>query len=76
MNGSPKCKKKTTNSESIQSKKKSLHVKNINQVTQLQKQSMKEENNNYFTCHKMYLREPIYNQKNSFDSYCFLGLPA
>ena len=77
MDGSPMCKKKTTDSETIQSKKKCLLIKMIHQVTQLQKQSMKEQNNKYFiSSHKMYHCVPIYNQKNSFHSYCFRGMLA
>ena len=55
----------------MKSKKKSLHVKMIHQVTQLQMQSIDEENNKYFiSSHKMYHFVPIYNQKNSLGSYC------
>ena len=43
----------------------------IHQVAQLQMQSIDEENNTYFiSSHKMYHFVPIYNQKNSFGSYC------
>ena len=50
----------------MKSKKKSLHVKMIHQVTQLQMQSIDEENNKYFiSSHKMYHFVLIYNQKNS-----------
>ena len=55
----------------MKSKKKSLHVKMIHQVTQLQLQSIDDENNKYFIpSHKMYHFVPIYNQKNSLGSYC------
>ena len=55
----------------MKSKKKSLHVKMIHQVTQLQMQSIDDENSKYFiSSHKMYHFVPIYNQKNSFGSYC------
>ena len=55
----------------MKSKKKSLHVKMIHQVTQLQMQSIDEENNKYFiSSHKMYHFVQIYNQKNSLGSYC------
>ena len=77
MDGSPMCKNKRTDSKTIKSKKKSLHVKMIHQVTQLQMQSSDEENNKYFiSSHKMHHFVPIYNQKNSFHSYCSWGLLA
>ena len=43
----------------------------IHQVTQLQMQSIDEENSKYFiSSHKMYHFVPIHNQKNSLGSYC------
>ena len=51
MNGSPM---ERTDSKTMKSKKKSLHVKMIHQVTQLQMQSIDEGNNKYFiSSHKM-----------------------
>ena len=44
MDGSPMCKNKT-DSKTIKSKKKCLHVTMIHQVTQLQMQSIEELNN-------------------------------
>ena len=47
----------------MKSKKKSLHVKMIHQVTHLQMQGIDEENSKYFiSSHKMYNFVPIYNQ--------------
>ena len=44
----------------MKSKKKSLNVKIIHQVTQLQMQSIDEENSKYFiSSHKMYHFVPI-----------------
>ena len=55
----------------MKSKKKSLHVKMIHQVTQLQMHSIDEENSKYFiSSHKMYHFVPIHNQKNLLGSYC------
>ena len=54
----------------MKSKKKSLHVKMIHQVTQLQMQSIDEENSKHFiSSHKMYHFVPIHNQKKSLGSY-------
>ena len=77
MHGAPMCKNKRTDSKKILSKKKSLHVEIIHQVTPLQMQSNDEGNNKYFICsHKIYHCVPIYNQKNSFDSDCSRGPQA
>ena len=55
MDGSPMCKNKRTDSKIIKSKKNRLHVKMIHQVTQLQMQSIEEQNNKYFiSSHKIY----------------------
>ena len=48
MDGSPMCKNKRTYSETILSKKESLHIIMIQQITQLQMQSIDDENNKYF----------------------------
>ena len=48
IDSSPMWKNKSTNSKTMKSKKKSLHVKMIHQVTQLQMQSIDEENSKYF----------------------------
>ena len=70
MDGLPMCKSKRTDSKTMKSKKKILHVQMIHQVIQLQMQSIDIENNKYFiSSNKMYHFVPIYNQKNSFDSY-------
>ena len=60
MNGSPMLR---TDSKMMKSKKKGLHVKMIHQVTQLQMQSIDEENSKYFiSSHTIYHYVPIYNQ--------------
>ena len=75
MDGSPMCRNKRTDSKTILSKKKSLHIKMIHQVTQLQMQSIDQENNYYFiSSHKMYYYVQIYIQNNTFDSNCSRGL--
>ena len=75
MDGSPMCRNKRTDSKTILSKKKSLHIKMIHQVTQLQMQSIDQENNYYFiSSHKMYYYVQIYIQKNTFDNNCSRGL--